>query len=151
MLLLIPPGCCWTSLLPEHTRQLMYSLLPMKITMSFSRELHRRLLHWVLPSQGFPFVFAEFHTVPIGSFLQAIKVPLDSSPAPRLIDSSPQFGVVYKLYKQAFHCLLQVIKMLSRSGPKIDLCSTPLVIGLQAEYDPLTTPLWVQSSNFFFF
>ena len=52
------------------------------------------LLHWVLPSQDFAFVFIEFHTVPIGPFLQTIKVPSDSSPAPKLIDSSPQLGVI---------------------------------------------------------
>jgi len=58
-------------------------------------------LHWVLPSQDLAFVLTEFHTGRIGPFLQTIKVPLDSSPAPKLIDSSPQFGVTCKLYKHS--------------------------------------------------
>lgn len=106
-------------------------------------------LHWVLLFQAIVFAFTEFRVVPTGPFLQTSKVPLDSSPAPRHIDLSLQVGVC-KLNEQALHCLLQVIEILSRTGPRTDLCSTPLVIGLQAEYDPLKQLLSESSHTFFF-
>lgn len=124
----------------------MCSLLDYQVL--FQRvALQTTLLYCVFPSQDSAFVFAGFHAVSFGPFLQTIEVPLESSPALKL-DSSPQFGVTCKLYEHTVHCLLQLIKTWSRTGPKTD----PATLSL---YWPpgrvwlINNPLWNQPSNHF--
>lgn len=54
--------------------------------------------------------------------------------------------VICKLYRKVFCNILQV-KMLNRTGPTVDSCSTPLVFSLQVEYDQLITAVQAQPSS----
>lgn len=44
-----------------------------------------------------------------------------------------------------------LIKMLNRTGPRRDSCGTPLIAGVQVEYNSLTTTLFARSSNQVFY
>lgn len=74
----IPDGSCTTSAYKDY--QVVFQ----------KASLQKILSHWVLISQDTMFVSADFHTFPIGPFLQIIEIPLESSPGPRLIDPTLQ-------------------------------------------------------------
>lgn len=89
MLLLILPGCCDFFAARAHQINNVQLAAYEDQQVLFQRLASQTvLLHWILFS--FVFVFIKFHAVPIGPFLQTIKVPLDKSPAPKLMDLSPK-------------------------------------------------------------
>lgn len=70
-----------------------------------SRPSESAFLHWFIPSQvqGSVFAFIEHREIPVSPFLQAVKVPLNSS------NCSPQLGVICTLMENAVCAVSQVI------------------------------------------
>lgn len=88
MLLLILPGCSDDFAARAHQITHVQLAAYEDYQVLFQRVASQAvLLHWIIFSQDFVFVFIKF---PIGPFLQTIKVPLDKSSTPKLIDLSPK-------------------------------------------------------------
>lgn len=119
----------------------MLNLLSTSTPMSFSPTFPQHILgHGVVPLhvQNFGFL-AEFHEIIVSPFLQLANVPLDSSVNFWYFSITPSFVSSGGLLRAVPSTRPST---LNRTGPNIDLQSTPLVTWVQLDFVPQTTMLW---------
>ena len=94
-------GClCWKGTLLSHVPRVVHQDFQLLFCQSAVCLLGPHLLRGVVSSQvqDFVFVFVEFPEVFLSSFLQLVKLPLNSgSSALQRINYPPHFGIVCKL------------------------------------------------------
>ncbi|KAK4821248.1 hypothetical protein QYF61_016547 [Mycteria americana] len=93
----------------------------------------------------------EPHTIDLGPSIQPVRIPLQSLPTLKHINTPAQFGVICNLLRaHSIPSSRSLIKILNRTGPKTEPWGTPLVTGCQLDLTPFTTTLWAQPSSQFF-
>lgn len=140
-------ACCWPlfSLLFNWTsRTFSAELLPSQLVASRCVSGDSSLM------QDFTFLINEFCKVPKAHYFSLPRFLWMIIPPLSILAGFPLFGVICKPDKSAPHHLSCIfIKMLNRTDVNTDPWGTPLVIGLQVEYDLLTTILAWSSDQFF--
>lgn len=99
----------------------------------------------ILPhAEDFTLPLAELHEAPVRPFLQHVKIHLTGTTTLWYTSHSPTFVSSVKLLRihpaPSFRTLM---KMLNRAGSSTDHWGTLQVTGLQSDFVPLTTILWV--------
>lgn len=133
-------SCCHAHPAVCHSTQALFSRALRYETVLLPRALPTQL-------QDFTLTLADFHRIPVASFLQLVCVPMASLSSTILtimtdilVLSANPVGLLSVIDWSS------LINTLKRTCIRTDICSTPLVTGLQVES---LAHLWL-FSNFFF-
>lgn len=149
-------GCCRPSLLQGHTTGSCSTWFPWGTPGPFLQSCftagqpHHVWVHEVLSTQGeyLAFPYVEVQHIPVRSFLQPVKLPLNNATTFWCIRPSFPLRIIYKL-AEGVPSSSSLAKILSITGPTIDPWATSLVTALQVDLCSWPQPFEPETSHNF--